>query len=138
MHNDYRRSNVVTFTDLEMDIFEQDAGLELTDSELEARKGEFIYTAEVLEDIVEDEDLPPGVSNEFYLDYHVYADKLNPTTLVIEDDSNTKVFRLHRPSDLSTLSNTIMTRNIDIDQARQDDEDMDRFNREQDDRDDDD
>lgn len=128
---DYTRNNTVTFTDVEMSAFDRDSDKVLSDADLEARKGEIIHTADVLDDVIDDDDLHPMFNGEVRVNYYVFADRLNPTMLVVEDENHSQIFRLARPQDLSELSETIMMRNIDIEHEREYQKSMEEFEREQ-------
>lgn len=132
MTTEYTRNNTVTFTDDEMNAFDRDSIKDFSDSELEGRKGELIHTADVLDDVIDDPDLHPIFNGEYRVNYHVYADKMNPTMVVVEDENNSQIFRLVRPTDLSEISDTIMTRNIEIKQEQEYQRNMELFEREQD------
>lgn len=100
----------VIFTQVEMDAFENDALKQLTDKEMTDRKGDHIYIANVKVNVGEGEDAPEGASSIYYADFHVYADKLNPTCVIIHDESDHERFRMRRPRNLEQLDERIEMR----------------------------
>lgn len=122
MTYNYSRNNSVTFTDYEMDQFDKDSLRDPSEKELEIRKGEHIYTAKVFRSHDSDEDLPAGVDRDYYEDFYVYADKENPTMLIIEDEYGHDMFRMSRPIDVKELDDSLMDRQIDIDNQRSEDD----------------
>ncbi|EOY4338576.1 hypothetical protein ACP5YT_000176 [Cronobacter malonaticus] len=110
----------VFFTKREMDAFNEELSLELTFEQYESRIGDEIQIAEVLVDIVEDP--PAGFSAEVYQSYAVFADKENPTALIISGENEDYYFRIRRPEDYSTIEDTLQ----DIVQDRQNAEELER------------
>ncbi|WET42489.1 hypothetical protein [Citrobacter enshiensis] len=123
---DDKRDTTVVFTDTEMNSFDDDAYLDLSQEVLSSRIGEELPTVSVLVDIDESEDLPPGVGREIYEDFSVFADKLNPTQLIIDREYDDNYFRITRPKDLSTIDSILQERIQDIKNNRELDEDYER------------
>ncbi|QMM52605.1 hypothetical protein HVX06_08880 [Enterobacter sp. RHB15-C17] len=123
---DEKRDTTVVFTDNEMNSFDDDAYLELSQEVLSSRLGEELPSVSVLVDILEDEDLPPGVGSEVYQDFSVFADKLNPTQLIIDGEYDENYFRIARPKDLSTIDSILQERIQDIKNSRELNEDYER------------
>ncbi|MOA16566.1 hypothetical protein D3C78_1367870 [compost metagenome] len=121
-----KRDTTVVFTDAEMNSFDNDAYLDLSQEELALRIGDELPSVSVLVDIRESEDLPPGVSGEIYKDFSVFADKSNPTQLIIEGEYDEDYFRITRPKDLSTIDSILQERIQDIENSRELDEDYER------------
>ncbi|EPT7054653.1 hypothetical protein [Cronobacter sakazakii] len=111
----------VFFTKSEMDAFNEEFSRELTFEQYESRIGDEIQIAEVLVDIVEDP--PEGIPAEVYQSYAVFADKENPTALIISGENEDYYFRIRRPEDYSTIADTLQ----DIVQDRQNAEELERY-----------
>lgn len=126
MFDNDKRDTTVVFTDAEMNSFDNDAYLDLSQEELALRIGDELPPVSVLVDIDESEDLPPGVSADIYQDFSVFADKSNPTQLIIEGEYDEDYFRITRPKDLSTIDSILQERIQDIKNNRELDEDYER------------
>lgn len=109
MTDSYERSRTQTFTEEELEQFDSDAAEFLTQEELEERLGVALLEVEVEWDESQHIDnLLPGIEPEFYDIYLVYADKLNPFTVIFtKDDDTSDYYRIHRPEDLSELKESI-------------------------------
>ncbi len=98
-----------TFTDIEYEEFIKDAVLLLGQEELTKRLGPVVQEVDVDWDEADcPKDLPSGVEPEFYDSYIVYADKLNPFTLIItKNDDYSDYYRVTRPEDLTEVEDII-------------------------------
>jgi len=105
MSNEDNPDNPVFFTKSEIENFKEDLSLDLSDEQLESRIGEEIQIAEVLVDVVEN--TPPGVPAEVYHNFAVFADKKNPTALIISGEYEEHYFRIPRPKDYSSIEHTL-------------------------------
>lgn len=123
---DDKRDTTVVFTEAEMNSFDDDAYLDLSQEVLSSRIGEELTPVSVLVDIDEGEDLPAGVGSEIYEEFSVFADKLNPTQLIIDGEYDDNYFRITRPKDLSTIDSILQERIQDIKNNRELDEDYER------------
>lgn len=126
MFDNDKRDTTIVFTDEEMNSFDADAYLELSQEELASRIGDQLPSVSVLVDIDESDDLPPGVEREIYEDFSVFADKSNPTQLIIEGEYDEDYFRITRPKDLSTIDSILQERIQDIKYNRELDDDYER------------
>lgn len=118
MSNEGDSESPVFFTKSEIENFNEDLSLDLSDEQLESRIGEEIQIAEVLVDVVEN--TPQGVSNEVYQNFTVFADKKNPTALIISGEYEEHYFRIPRPKDYSSIEHTLQ----EIIQERQNADDL--------------
>ena len=125
MFVDDKRDTTVVFTDDEMNDFDDDAHLALTDGELSSRMGTELFTVSVLIDIDNREDTPPYL-REHHEDYTVFADKLNPTQLIIDSEYEKHYFRIVRPKDLSMVGSILEQKIADDEYNRELDEDFER------------
>jgi hypothetical protein len=126
MRDEDNSVNTVVFTKAEMDSFEDDACLELSNDELTSRMGVELRTVEVLVDSDESDNRPPGIDSEIYHDYSFFADKLNPTQLIIDGEYEDDFFRINRPKDLSEVEDILQSRLQEITNERELDEDYER------------
>ncbi len=126
MFDNDKRDTTVVFTDEEMNSFDDDAFLELSQEELASRIGYQLPSVSVLVDIDESDDLPSGVEREIHEDFSVFADKSNPTQLIIEGEYDDDYFRITRPKDLSTIDSILQERIQDIKYNRELDDDYER------------
>lgn len=71
------------------------------------------------------DNLLPCIEPEFYDIYLVYADKLNPFTVIFtKDDDTSDYYRIHRPEDLSELKESIAQWVQDCDIADMEEQDL--------------
>lgn len=105
MSNEGNLDSPVFFTKREIEIFNEDLLLDLSNEQLESRIGEEIQVAEVL--VGEADNPPPGVPPEVYNDFRVFADKENPTALIISGEYEEHYFRIARPKDYSSIEDTL-------------------------------
>ena len=105
MFNEEEADYSVTFTPAEMEIFQDEFFLELSNEELKARMGEDLGAVQVLVEILEKP--YPGDSGEVYQGYAIYADKENPTALIVDGEEEDYYFRIRRPKDYSSIEGTL-------------------------------
>lgn len=98
---------VVIFTPAEMEIFNEDFQLELSNDELEVRMGEELPSVQVLSYDVDNPHL--DAQEEHYLDYDVFADLKNPIALII-DGNNEDYFRICRPKNYASVEDILQNR----------------------------
>lgn len=98
---------VVIFTPEEMESFNEDFELQLSNAELELRKGEELHSVQVLS--YNDNDSPLDAQEEHYLDYDVFADLKNPIALII-DGATEQCFRIRRPKNYDLVVDTLQNR----------------------------
>lgn len=117
MLDDEKRDTTVVFTDSEMKVFEADACLDHSNEELSSRMGVELVNIKVLADIVR-EGVPFGASDEIYEDHAVYADKLNPTRLIIDAEYQKYYFTINRPKNMADLEDILQERLQEIQNDR--------------------
>ncbi|WP_313129515.1 hypothetical protein [Pseudescherichia vulneris] len=109
MTDSYDRRRTQTFTDEELDEFYSDAAARLEQDELLKRLGVKLTEVQVeWEESRHIKDLLPGVEPEFFDTYVVFADKLNPFSVIFtKDDDYSDYYRLSRPESLDELNDDI-------------------------------
>ena len=109
MSDGYTKIHTQTFTDEEFEQYGKDAATHLEQNELAERVGVELKVVHVdWDESRHIKELPPGVEPEFYDTYVVFADKLNPFSVIFtKDDDHSAYHRLRRPSDLAELDTLI-------------------------------
>ena len=125
MVGSFERRSTQTFTDEELDQFDSDAAEYLEQEELEERLGVALLEVEVEWDESRRSDDPSSsVDPEYHDAYIIYADKLNPFTVIFTKyDDTSAYYRTHRPEDLSEMKEVIAQWAQDCDVAENEEQD---------------